>query len=159
MVADGTAAKILKDPSTQWGSFESLSGRFRFDQVWTDLGEDRLAVNRIHPCPKGFYHPHPWPFAVILLQNSYRMAIGYGEQSPRISMNIEVAAGSSYEMVDPYGWHDVVPIEGPVVSLMLRGPFWPPNTPSTKVLPPLSVSTRDELLALAATQLEGRLKV
>lgn len=55
------------------------------------------------------------------------MWLGYGPPSgspPDIAATIELAAGSAYEMLDPRGWHAVMPQGGVSLSLMLTGRPW-----------------------------------
>ena len=59
------------------------------------------------------------------------MKVGYNGDTQVIppqdfeTMTVELAAGSFYDMPSPFTWHDVNPIGGPSISLMLTGrPFW-----------------------------------
>jgi hypothetical protein len=158
LVESGTAENILYDPKTQWETFEAEEPRF--ERVWTQLGTNQLAVNRIHRGLQSYPHPHPWPFAVLILQNSYRMTIGYGEPTslpvPPVALTLEVAAGSSYEMIDPNGWHDISPIGEPVISLMLKGPYRRASQEGPSPYPPMTPSAKGELLSLARLLLASR---
>lgn len=135
--ADDSILRLIEDPATPWQTLEVLYEEPRVERVWVQLGDNRLNIQRIHPCDKGapFLHPHPWPCAIMVLKNRYRMNVGFGSPfgpTPRIAATIEVVAGGCYEMVDPNGWHDVLPLEGPVLSLMLTGPVWTRRQTLTK---------------------------
>lgn len=126
----GLRAKIpglIDDPTTPWQTLDVLYEDPHVERVWLQLGSKRLYLHRIHPCERGFYHPHPWPSAIILLSGAQRMWLGYGPPSgspPDIAATIELAAGSAYEMLDPRGWHAVMPQGGVSLSLMLTGRPW-----------------------------------
>lgn len=139
IITDGTLLGLLKDPNTPWQTLEVLYEEPRVERVWVQVGENRLNVQRIYPCSGDpFFHAHPWPCAIFVVKNRYKMNIGYGSPfgpTPRIAATVEMVAGSHYEMLDPNGWHDVSPIGDPVLSLMLTGPVWtkrPPISPQQK---------------------------
>src|SRR5581483_10131554 len=45
------------------------------ERLWTDVGNCRLYLHRIHPCEKALYHAHPWPSAIKVLSGVYEMAV------------------------------------------------------------------------------------
>jgi hypothetical protein len=80
-----------------------------------------MFLHRIWPCDKALFHPHPWPSAVLVLSGVYEMGIGYGvgKKGPPEAATVLLTAGSSYEMIEPDGWHYVRPIGKPSLSLMV----------------------------------------
>lgn len=98
------------------------------DRAWRPWHDCRISLHRIHPCPPGaaLLHPHPWPSAMKILAGHYEMAVGYGAGvvRPPIAARIILPAGATYEMVDRDAWHDVRPLDGPVLSVMLSGAPW-----------------------------------
>jgi hypothetical protein len=155
LLTDQTLLNLIKDPNTPWQTLEVLYEEPRVERVWMPIGENRLNIQRIYPCTRSpFIHPHPWPCAILLLKNRYRMNVAYGSPfgpMPRIAATIEMVAGGSYEMLDPNGWHDVSPTDGPVLSLMLTGPVWTKRQTLTAAQKssnqPLSDAVRQGLLA------------
>ncbi len=120
-------SKLIGNPETVWHTLEVLYEPPRVERVWTQIGENRLFLHRIHPCDQGYYHPHPWPSAVMILSGEQIMTVGSGEPEgppPPVTTTLHLTAGSSYEMLDPRGWHAVMPQRGPSLSLMLTGRPW-----------------------------------
>lgn len=115
----------------------------RVERLWRPFHEDhRLYLHRIHPCETALFHPHPWPSAIKVVTGGYEMAVGYGPggRPPRIAATIQLAPGSSYEMLDPDGWHHVLPTVE-TLSIMVTGPKWDrwsPGPPPDKKLWPLT---------------------
>lgn len=117
-----------------WDTWHSLDVDYeppRVERVWRDLPDGfRLLLHRIHPCDKALFHPHPWPSAVKILSGRYEMGVGYlpegddGTKNPPVTVLTELAAGSSYVMVEPRGWHWVRPLGVPSLSVMITGPKW-----------------------------------
>ena len=125
------------------------------DRAWRPWRECRLSIHRIHPCAVGeaLLHPHPWPSAMQVLAGRYEMAIGYGKgiAAPPIAARVLATAGTRYSMTDPDAWHDVRPLDGPVITVMLSGPPWQRAMPVEPASPqrPLPPEALDELLATA----------
>ena len=106
------------------------------ERVYMDLEDGiRLSLHVIQPCDKdqAFFHPHDWPSAIYILSGVYEMKVGYssGLTAPPVATTIMLNSGSSYEMVDPDGWHSVRPIGFESRSIMVNGPSW--NRPMPKV--------------------------
>lgn len=124
----------------------------RVERLWAQLGDNRLYLHRIHPCERGqaLYHPHPWPSAVHLVEGTYEMAVGYGsgDEHPPHATTMVLAAGTKYEMLDQDGWHDVRPLGGTCLSVMLAGkPFVGGTRRGQKPkLNPLSEAVKFDLL-------------
>ncbi len=122
----------------------------RLYRPWRDL---RLNLHRIWPCEAdaALFHPHPWPSAMKVLSGTYRMAVGYGAgtTAPPVMATMLLGPGSCYAMTDPDAWHDVRPIGGPSLSVMLTGQPWRREAPVSPdhVLRPLSESGVAALLA------------
>jgi len=118
---------LLRDPSTNWKTLDVLYEEPHVERVWTQLGKERIYLHRIHPCKRAFFHPHPWPSAVVLLTGQYRMDIGFGSAlgpPPPIAASLDLKAGSGYEMLLQNSWHNVKPYGGPSLSVMLSGQPW-----------------------------------
>ena len=145
---------LLRDANTPWTSIRLDHQQPVLERCYTQYGDLRLGVHRIHPCETAMYHPHPWPSAVYLLDGEYEMAIGHGEGSkpPPEAMRTVVTPGSRYEMLDPNGWHYVRPLVRPTLSIMLNGPAWKPSRADAPVkVPhtPLDSDTRDSIIDFA----------
>lgn len=144
--------RLIDNRETVWNTLEVLYEPPRVERVWTQVGENRLFLHRIHPCQQGYYHPHPWPSAVMLLSGEQIMTVGSGPPDghpPAVSATIHLAAGSSYEMLDPNGWHAVMPQKKPSLSLMLTGRPWLTDVPAHPLKTanrPLEDVVRDGLL-------------
>lgn len=129
--AEDRLAKDLLDNVEDWQSLDVDYDSPRVERLWRQLGEDRVYVHRIHPCPRGtaLYHSHPWPSAVRLILGGYDMDVGYGrlhpmtDTPPPIACTLSLAAGSEYEMLDEHSWHSVTP-HLPTYSIMVTGPRW-----------------------------------
>jgi hypothetical protein len=143
---------LIANPETVWNTLEVLYEPPRVERVWTQIEENRLFLHRIYPCKQGYYHPHPWPSAVTIIQGRQIMTVGVGDprgEPPPVSTTIHLAAKSSYEMLDPRGWHAVMPQDEPSLSLMLTGRPWSTETaphPLRAANKPLTDEVRDELL-------------
>lgn len=136
------------------------------DRAWRPWGENRLSIHRIYPCEPGaaLLHPHPWPSAIRVLDGRYEMAMGYGPGlvAPPIAARMIAAPGTEYAMIHRDAWHDVRPLDGPTLSIMLSGPPWERMMPLTPITPqrPLPEAELIELLraarvALAAQAVRG----
>ena len=129
------------------------------DRAWRPWRDCRLSIHRIHPCSpdEALLHPHPWPSAIAILDGRYEMAIGFGAGvvAPPIAARVIAAAGTTYEMTDPDGWHSVRPIGSPSLSVMLSGPPWQRAMPVEPAAPqqPLSSAAITDLLTAAARHL------
>jgi hypothetical protein len=124
---------LLTDSRTEWNTLEVLYEEPRVERVWTQVGETRLYLHRIHPCEgRPLFHPHPWPSAILLLSGRQEMVVGYGDpngEPPPIATRLLLERGSAYEMLDPFGWHSVSPLDGPSESLMITGKPWGTGAP------------------------------
>ena len=98
------------------------------ERLWCPWNEYRINLHRILPCEADecFFHPHPWPSAMKIVDGIYQMKVGYGAglEAPPTAATLNLAPGSTYEMVDPDAWHSVRPLNLPVYSVMLTGKPW-----------------------------------
>lgn len=114
----------------------------------------RLNLHRIHPCAPGapLFHPHPWPSAMRVLSGRYHMRVGYGAgtEPPPIAAELTMTPGACYAMIHPDAWHDVRPLGGPSLSVMVTGRPWRRDAPVSPDQPlrPLPAADADALLAL-----------
>jgi hypothetical protein len=120
------------------------------DRAWRPWRDCRLSIHRIYPLATEdtvYLHPHPWPSAMHILDGRYEMAIGYGPGlvAPPIAARLVMTACASYAMTERDAWHDVRPVGGPVISVMLSGVPWHREMP---------VETHAAQRPLAATELE-----
>lgn len=103
------------------------------ERVWCQWNEYRINLHRILSCKENeaFFHPHPWPSAMKILQGTYKMSLGHGPGlvEPSITDTFYLSSGSSYEMIDPDSWHSVCPLDKPVMSVMITGKPWQREMP------------------------------
>lgn len=120
------------------------------ERLYRDVGDERLYLHRIYPCERAdaLLHPHPWPSAMRIVDGMYEMGIGYGPgmSTPPIACTAILVAGTSYEMVDPDGWHYVRPLAHPSLSVMVSGTPWQRVSPkSERILVPLPLHRMNAL--------------
>jgi hypothetical protein len=161
LIGNGHVLDLIEEWQTPWQTLDVLYEQPRVERVWlpldTEQGARRLFIHRIHPCDKAFFHPHPWPSAVVLLSAGfYKMNFGVGPASgppPEVVMSVYLTERSGYEMSHPLGWHDVQPIGKPSISIMLTGAPWSdaPALPAEQKAknPPLSEEAKNSVLAEA----------
>ena len=148
----GRLATLIEEPG--WKTLLIDYETPHVERLWKMIDGYRLCLHRIHPCEKALYHPHPWPSAVKLLSGDYEMGVGHaqpGETSPTEIAKVIFRRGSSYEMIDPRGWHYVKPLQWQSYSVMVMGPLYPSDgtvhpKPTTRQRP-LSEGVKAELLA------------
>ena len=121
------------------------------ERVWCDWEGYRVYLHRIHPCSSGeaLFHPHPWPSAMKVESGRYEMCWGLATSSaePPITVRRILAPGSEYEMIDPYEWHSVRPLDGPSISRMITGTPWESRFPKPRQpVSDLAPSLRTDLL-------------
>ncbi len=141
---------LLRDSSVSWNTVDVTYETPHVERLWIPLGPNRLNLHRIHPCEKALSHGHPWPSAVQIISGQYEMGVAK-KFFRKPQATIILTAGSSYEMVDPEGWHYVRPLVGPSLSVMLTGKPWPKDKvhrPGKGQNGPLAESAKAELLNL-----------
>lgn len=94
-----------------------------------DFEDYRVYLHRILHCDKAYFHPHPWPCAVRIIQGVYRMEMGYGtpdlNKVPDVSSVLYLEENCLYEMTDPNLWHSVKPTGfDQSISVMVTGKPW-----------------------------------
>lgn len=118
---------LLSDPAG-WRSLDIDYHPPRVQRLYRPWCGLRLSLHRIWPCEPdaALFHPHPWPSAMKVVRGTYRMAMGYGSGTtpPPVMATMLLRAGSCYAMTDPDIWHDVRPLGGPSLSVMLTGTPW-----------------------------------
>ena len=98
-------------------------------RAWIMHGDTRICLHGFEPCQReeAFLHPHPWPSAMLVLDGSYDMHVGYAaapeSRQPDDVISLQLAAGSTYDMSVPGAWHKIVP-RTRCYSLMINGPRW-----------------------------------
>lgn len=115
---------LLKDTSG-WNTLDVDYEPPRVERLWQQFEDGfRVCLHRIHPCEQALFHPHPWPSAVKILSGLYEMGVGYGvgKKDPPEAATLVLSTGSSYEMIEPDGWHYVRPLGAPSLSVMVMGP-------------------------------------
>lgn len=145
---------LLLRADAEWESLDVDYEPPRVERLWRFLEDGcRLYLHRIHPCERALFHPHPWPSAIKVLSGTYEMGLGSSStaEDPTEAATLMLTAGSSYEMIEPNGWHYVRPIGGPSLSLMITGAPWAPKHPGLKgpkekSLEPLAPDVRAKLL-------------
>lgn len=102
------------------------------ERLWTQYDDEhRVLLHRVHHVDDEhgdpLWHNHPWPSIVKVIQGSYTMMVGTwesGEQEPDPRFHFELVEGCVYEMPDQFSWHDVNPLGGTSLSIMITGkPF------------------------------------
>lgn len=126
---------LLKDGIESWQSLDIDYEPPRVERLWRQVGDVRVNLHRIHPCVQALYHPHPWPSAVRVLCGKYEMGVAESDRLLAFSHLVEgdrevakviLTEGAAYEMVNPTGWHYVMPIGQPSLSLMVTAKPWDP---------------------------------
>lgn len=127
--------RLLRDPD-EWNSLKVDYEYPNVDRVWRQLDDNhRVLLHKIYPCEEGeaLLHPHPWPSAVAVMSSGlgrkccYETGVGYGDplgDPPPIAAKFTLTGGTSYEMVDPNGWHYVRPTERHIYTVMVIGPLY-----------------------------------
>jgi hypothetical protein len=140
--------------TANWQSLYVTYEKPYVERMWCAWGDYRVNLHKIHPCDEGesFFHPHPWPSAIKIIDGIYQMEIGYGEgiiAPSRVGVTCWLGPGSYYEMTDINSWHSVRPIKNPVISIMLTGKPWGREMPSGDhiKLSSLSESKEQEILS------------
>lgn len=133
-IEENVLPTLLLD-SSLWNTLDVDYEPPRVERLWTQHGEDRIYLHRIHACEKALFHPHPWPSAIRLVLGGYEMGVGYGkgEETPPEAATMILHQGSSYEMVDEDGWHYVRPLRGTSLSVMITGKPWSRPSPGKDV--------------------------
>lgn len=142
---------LLDDPATPWKTLDVTYEQPRVERVWIQVREYRVNLHRIHPCTRALQHPHPWPSAVVIYSGVYQMGVGkYGQNASDEVATMHLAEGSAYEMTHRHGWHYVMPLEKPSMSIMLTGTPWPADGlishPGKKQNEPLGHQAKHEIL-------------
>ena len=142
--------EMLKD-SSRWNSLLIDYHPPFVERLWCSWEEYRVYLHRINECKssEALFHPHPWPSAMRIVAGTYEMGVGYatGDLAPPVAAKLVMPAGTSYEMVEPDGWHYVRPLTDVTLSVMVTGKIWSRQSPkSTTQLQPLDPKVVTELL-------------
>ena len=138
---------LLAQPES-WKSLDVLYEKPHVERLWQQFGDYRIYLHRIHAegAHLALYHPHPWPSAVKIVSGGYDMLVGYGKHNPPVAVTLFLSPGSTYEMIEPDGWHAVQP-RTVSLSLMVTGTPWERVSPGKGVKhPPLSAEVQTEIL-------------
>lgn len=121
----------VNDPD-QWSTLYIDYEKPIVERAWTkvrlDGNEYRLYVHHIHPCKRGeaFYHPHPWPSAVLVCDAGYETAFGYGDPNgpppPKVGP-VFFGSWTTYQMLTPFEWHYVRPLQLGTSIMLTGAPF------------------------------------
>jgi hypothetical protein len=149
--AESALPDLIRTPSI-WRTLDVTYEPPRVERLWTEWGDGRLYLHRIHPCEKALFHPHPWPSAIKILSGSYEMAVGYQEPGVQgdapVAATLILTAGACYEMVSEAGWHYVRPLGGPSLSIMITGKPWSPQYRGKGQNQPLPEEAKQKLLTI-----------
>jgi len=122
------------------------------ERLWCQLGNYRLSLHFIHSCEKGkaFFHPHPWPNAVHVIEGEYEMGMGFGEglEVPEVSSTIISQGNMYYEMTDKNVWHYVRPTGGVCASVMLSGEPWGREMPEESKVGDIDYLHNDRVVSM-----------
>lgn len=120
---------LLENPTTPWQGLDVTYEQPRVERLWTPVVDGcRLCLHRIHPCETPYWHNHPWPSAVIVVEGAQEVKIGaqrpehLESEPPRVAATFAFSEAGQYEMLTEWGWHSVNPVDGPSLSVMLSGP-------------------------------------
>lgn len=92
----------------------------------------RVCLHKFDPCAKedAFFHPHPWPSAMIILDGCYKMWVGASsnllttlDRDSDSVVELLLEPGSRYSMTNPLGWHAVQPLTT-CYSIMVNDVPW-----------------------------------
>lgn len=121
---------LLRDPEAQWQSLDIDYHPPKVERVWRPIlgNTHRIYLHRMHACSEeeAFKHTHPWPAAMKIVSGKYAMSMFYGaglDPEHKIG-TVVLAEGSSYEMLNPDGWHAVWPLTPVTLSVMITGPVF-----------------------------------
>ena len=123
----------------------------RVERLWLQYGPLRINLHRIHAAEPSevLFHKHPWPSAMRVLDGTYEMGLGFGagELSPPLAATIMLNEGTSYEMINPEGWHYVSPVSEVTYSIMVSGCPWPGREKKSSLrLGELAAEAKQEIL-------------
>lgn len=148
-----------------WTSLDVNYQPPRVERLWRQMGDERMFIHRLHPCAEHevLFHPHGWPSEMLVIDGTYRMLVGSGEgvQPPVVVLDLEFEATPQwplrYKMDHPNGWHAVIPVGGPVYTLMVTGMPWQREIPvvsreASGILSPLSQEAQVDLLKAFAAR-------
>lgn len=154
-IRDNILPDFLRDGES-WNSLDINYEKPFVHRLWRQYGDHRILLHEIQPCSQeeAFFHPHRSPSAVhVYVQSgvSYEMGVGYGPgPKPPLASTMIVTGPASftYEMLDPFAWHYVRPIEDSTLSLMIMAKPWSASLPTGKIPPmgPLSTQVKSALL-------------
>jgi len=142
------AQEILPDLLDQpdiWRSVIIESAPPYMERLWTPWEDKRITIHRtygLEPEERSIYHPHPWRFAVLLLDGAYRMVFGTGpgKEAPTPLGDVVLCPGTSYAIESIDFWHALYPLGDSILSLMVTAPrtdrWSPPNTVPKRPVPP-----------------------
>ena len=124
--------ELLKDEAV-WTGIYADTEKPHLQRLWRQHEESRIYLHRFEGCmtEEKFPHPHPWPFAVRILEGRYRMALGASSNPDVVPPDVAVvdlSPGCCYEMAHANGWHWIQPLDNVSVTLMVAGPtIWQQN--------------------------------
>lgn len=143
--------QFLESPD-EWNSIYVDYHKPFVERLWRQIGEDRLYLHKIYPCQssEALLHSHPWPSAVKIVNGAYEMGVGYSSKAnltPEVTSKLVLNPGVYYEMLSPFDWHYVCPLDVPSYSLMTSGlPFHSQNRVAHPELKTLNEKIKKELL-------------
>lgn len=141
---------LLEDPD----AWESLYIDYLppvVERLWVQWGDNRINLHCIHRCPdEPFFHPHPWPCAIMTVAGWQEMGVGHGPgvEPPPVAAKVMMGPGASYEMTEFDSWHYVKVTSEHMLSIMITGKPWDrkmPQVPNNR-LRSLPTTRKDELL-------------
>lgn len=138
----------------KWGSLLINHENPILERLWRKItfhkNPYRLCLHRLRPSAmptKAFYHRHPWPLAIKIIEGSYEMTYGFGEK-PAKTEKIILQAGDSYEMIDPEMGHAIIPLVDNSLTLMVIGSPWSKSDQPILPIKTLTQRNKDKVLKL-----------
>lgn len=154
-IRDNILPDLLRDGGA-WNSLDITYEKPFVHRLWRQYGDNRILLHEIQPCSQeeAFVHPHQSASAVhvdVRPGVSYEMGVGYGpgpKPPMATTMIVKGPASFAYEMLEPFAWHYVRPIDGPTLSLMITAKPWGMAIPTRKIplMGPLSSEVKISLL-------------
>lgn len=132
LISNGVIAELLDFPQ-KWDSLIINRRKPYTYRIFTMYNDLRICLHEFDECSteESFAHPHAWPAAFMVLCGEYNLKIGRSSNildEPEKYHTLNMAAESSYEMVDPLEWHAITPLRK-TYTIMINGPNY--NNPHT----------------------------
>lgn len=125
LISNDEISNLLTQPKI-WDSLVINKRKPHTYRIFTMYNNIRICLHEFDECSteESFAHPHAWPAAFTVLCGEYNLKIGRSSNTldrPEKYHILNMAAESSYEMVDPLEWHAITPLRR-TYTVMINGP-------------------------------------